>query len=220
MSVDLPRLYSFVRCPYAIRARLALTYCGLTYIHREVDLKDKPHHMISLSPKATVPVLFWNDGRVFDESIDIVRWATANHLPAGWRENQKVDEDTEIQELLEKLASDFIPQLNRIKYPERFEDSDRRQQEIFLKKYLQHLGKKMRSNHHIADKPSYADILLVPLVRQLRGAETDWFMHNAPENIQAWLQSWVEVANFTHIMQKYSIWQPGEESVIVSPKRT
>ena len=79
-----PVLYSFRRCPYAIRARLALRYAGISYELKEVALRDKPAEMLALSPKGTVPVLHLHDGRVLDQSLDIMRWALVQHDPDGW----------------------------------------------------------------------------------------------------------------------------------------
>ena len=215
MQDDLPTLYSFVRCPYAIRARLALAYIKQAYIHREVDLKNKPNHLISLSPKATVPVLYWEDGRVIDESVDIVIWALTNHLPDGWLENEVVDADVDIQNLLQDLSKDFIPALIRIKYPERYVDANRMQQEKDLVDYLQKIDKKLKHEYSLGEKPSYADILIAPIVRQIRSAEKDWFEANAPQAVSSWLAHWVDSDSFKAIMEKRPPWQNGDESMMV-----
>ena len=216
MQEGLPVLYSFVRCPYAIRARLALAHIKQAYIHREVDLKNKPNHMISLSPKATVPVLYWEDGRVIDESVDIVIWALTNHLPDGWLENSMVDADAEIQNLLQDLSKDFVPALMRIKYPERYADANRMQQEKDLINYLQKMDKKLKHEYSLGIKPSYADILIAPMIRQLRSAEKEWFEINASQRVGSWLAHWVDSESFKAIMEKRPPWQSGDESVIVS----
>ncbi|MBD3666472.1 MAG: glutathione S-transferase N-terminal domain-containing protein, partial [Kangiella sp.] len=84
MSGGLPILYSFRRCPYAMRARLALDVSGTQVALREVVLRDKPAEMLEVSPKATVPVLVLTDGTVIDESLDIMHWALARNDPEAW----------------------------------------------------------------------------------------------------------------------------------------
>ena len=68
----LPILYSFRRCPYAMRARLAIASAAQQVELREVVLRDKPEEMLAASPKATVPVLVLADGSVLEESRDIM----------------------------------------------------------------------------------------------------------------------------------------------------
>ena len=124
MKHNMPTLYSFVRCPYAMRARLALAFCGIDYVHREVDLKDKPKHMLSISPKGTVPILFWEDGRVLEESVDIVQWATSFYKPDNWADNMSVQEEGPLMDVFATLGTHFIPHVTRVKYPDRFPDAE------------------------------------------------------------------------------------------------
>ena len=93
MIVDLPVLYSFRRCPYAMRARMGLAYSGLSYEHREISLKDRPQSLYDISSKGTVPVLQLENGHVIDESIDIIKWALAQNDPKDWYQYQKEDQD-------------------------------------------------------------------------------------------------------------------------------
>ncbi|MBC7548078.1 MAG: glutathione S-transferase N-terminal domain-containing protein, partial [Polaromonas sp.] len=77
-------LYTFRRCPYAMRARLALATSGLPCELREISLKQKPPQMLAASAKGTVPVLVLPGGAVIDESLAIMQWALHQHDPSGW----------------------------------------------------------------------------------------------------------------------------------------
>ena len=109
-----PILYSFRRCPYAMRARLALAYTGIKVEIREVELKNKPQALRDISPKATVPVLHLPDGKVIDESLDIMHWALAQHDPAQWLADTKT-----AKTLITWNDGDFKYQLDRYKYADR-----------------------------------------------------------------------------------------------------
>ena len=115
MSIKLPILYSFRRCPYAIRARLALAYAGIAVEIREVALKNKPEQMLAISPKGTVPVLQLPDGRVLEESLDIMHWALAHHDPEHW-----LAFDTKAETLIKWNDGDFKYSLDRYKYAARY----------------------------------------------------------------------------------------------------
>ncbi|MDX1320322.1 MAG: glutathione S-transferase N-terminal domain-containing protein, partial [Oceanospirillum sp.] len=112
---SLPRLYSFRRCPYAMRARLGLLFAGLQVELREIVLKNKPAPMLAISPKGTVPVLELPDGRVIEESREILEWALAQQDPAGL-----LDVDLQLAAgLLDQNDGDFKHWLDRYKYADR-----------------------------------------------------------------------------------------------------
>ena len=115
-----PILYSFRRCPYAMRARLALYASGANVELREIVLRDKPAHMLEISPKATVPVLLLQDGKVIDESLDIMIWALGRQDPDEWLASDEVT----TQELIKRNDNEFKYALDRYKYPNRYPDED------------------------------------------------------------------------------------------------
>ena len=164
---NLPILYSFRRCPYAMRARMALIYSGIECILREVDLKAKPEHMLKASPKGTVPVLILANGDIIDESMDIINFALNKHDPIGVLEQEK-NHLHDIEELISNNDESFTPLLRQYKY---FEKHPASPKEETLKKieanFLSHFEDMLsKSRFLINDKISKADIALFPFIRQ------------------------------------------------------
>jgi glutathione S-transferase len=191
-------LYSFRRCPYAMRARMALRYSGVPVEIVEVSLKAKPAEMLAISPKGTVPVLD-ADGRVIDESLEIMRWALAQNDPQGWL----LDGDSRIAELIEANDQGFKVDLNRYKYAERYPEQPmevyRAQGAVFLQRLE---GLLQDRDYLLADHPSLADIALLPFVRQFAHVDREWFAQTPYPRLQAWLHYFLESDLFTSIMKK------------------
>jgi glutathione S-transferase len=191
-------LYSFRRCPYAMRARMALRYSGVPVDIIEVSLKAKPAEMLAISPKGTVPVLDAG-GRVIDESLEIMRWALAQHDPQGWL----LDGDSRIAELIEANDQGFKVQLNRYKYAERYPEQPMEVYRAEGAVYLQRLEVLLNDRDYLlADHPSLADIALLPFVRQFAHVDREWFAQTPYVRLQAWLQRFLESELFTSIMKK------------------
>ncbi len=191
-------LYSFRRCPYAMRARLALRYAGVPVQIVEVSLKAKPAEMLALSPKGTVPVLSL-DGRVLEESLEIMRWALAQNDPQGWG----LEGDERIDALIARNDSEFKVHLNHYKYAERYPEHSRehyrQQAEVILADLEQHLDGRP---YLLADHPSLADAALLPFIRQFAGVEPQWFVEAPYPRLRAWLQGWLESELFKAIMAR------------------
>lgn len=191
-------LYSFRRCPYAMRARMALRYSGVPVDIVEVSLKAKPAEMLAISPKGTVPVLDAG-GQVIDESLEIMRWALAQHDPDDWL----LGGDSRIAELIEANDQVFKIHLNRYKYAERYPEQPmdvyRAQGALFLKQLDELLEGR---DYLLAGHPSLADIALLPFVRQFAHVDRDWFAQTPYRRLQAWLQRFLESELFTGIMKK------------------
>ena len=191
-------LYSFRRCPYAMRARMALRYCGVPVEIIEVSLKAKPAEMLAISPKGTVPVLD-ADGRVIDESLEIMRWALAQNDPQDWL----LGGDARIAELIEANDQVFKGHLNRYKYAERYPEQPmefyRAEGEVFLRKLDELLEGR---DYLLANHPSLADVALLPFVRQFAHVDREWFAQTPYVRLQAWLQRFLESELFTSIMKK------------------
>jgi glutathione S-transferase len=191
-------LYSFRRCPYAMRARMALRYSGVPVDIIEVSLKAKPAEMLAISPKGTVPVLDAG-GRVIDESLEIMRWALAQNDPQGWL----LDGDSRIAELIEANDQGFKVQLNRYKYAERYPEQPMEVYRAEGAVYLQRLEVLLNDRDYLlADHPSLADIALLPFVRQFAHVDREWFAQTPYVRLQAWLQRFLESELFTSIMKK------------------
>lgn len=191
-------LYSFRRCPYAMRARMALRYSGVPVEIVEVSLKAKPAAMLAISPKGTVPVLDAN-GQVIDESLEIMRWALAQHDPDDWL----LGGDSRIAGLIEANDQAFKVQLNRYKYAERYPEQPMEVYRAEGALFLQQLDELLRDRDYLlSDHLSLADVALLPFVRQFAHVDREWFAQTPFVRLQAWLQRFLESDLFTSIMKK------------------
>ncbi len=199
---DLPILYSFRRCPYAIRARMAIYYSGLTVEIREIVLRDKPVSMLEFSPKGTVPVLVLPSGEVIDESRDVINWALSQYDPDLW----KIDDPGG---LIEENDSDFKQWLDRYKYADRYPDLPaevyRDHCEFFLKKLEMKL---MDQAFLMSDRMTETDVAIFPFIRQLAFVDKAWFDQAAYPHLQKWLTCFLESDLFRNVMIKYLPWKP------------
>ncbi|WP_028620586.1 glutathione S-transferase [Pseudomonas sp. Ant30-3] len=195
-------LYSFRRCPYAMRARMALRYSAVAVDIVEVSLKAKPAEMLALSSKGTVPVLSV-DGEVIDESLAIMRWALTQHDPQDWLLKADPVGQARIAELIEQNDQVFKVHLNRYKYAERYPEQPmeiyRAEGEVFLSKLEALLEGR---DYLLADHPSLADIALMPFVRQFAHVDREWFAQTPYVRLQAWLQRFLLSDLFISVMQK------------------
>ncbi|KPN91045.1 glutathione S-transferase [Pseudomonas nunensis] len=195
-------LYSFRRCPYAMRARMALRYSGVEVQIVEVSLKAKPAEMLALSSKGTVPVLEV-EGRVIDESLAIMRWALAQHDPEDWLLKDDPAAQQRIAELIEENDKVFKVHLNRYKYAERYAEQPmehyRAEGEVFLRKLDELLEGR---DYLLAEHLSLADVALMPFVRQFAHVDREWFGQTPYARLQVWLQRLLESDLFTGVMQK------------------
>lgn len=191
-------LYSFRRCPYAMRARLALRYSGVAVRIIEVSLKAKPAEMLKLSPKGTVPVLSV-EGRVIEESLEIMQWALAQHDPDDWL----LQGDPGMLALIAENDQVFKHHLNRYKYAERYPEQSmehyRAEGEVFLQKLETLLADR---EYLLADHLSLADVALMPFVRQFAHVDREWFASTRYGRLQAWLQRFLDSPLFMAVMAK------------------
>lgn len=195
-------LYSFRRCPYAMRARMALRYSGIALDIVEVSLKAKPPEMLALSSKSTVPVLH-ADGQVIDESLEIMRWALDQHDPQDWGLANDPEKRALTATLVEENDQVFKLHLNRYKYPERHPEHSaahyRSEGEVFLCKLEGLLEtRKFLASGHL----SLADVALMPFVRQFAHVDRQWFAQAPYPRLQEWLQGLLDSELFVAIMAK------------------
>ncbi|HCS41803.1 MAG TPA: glutathione S-transferase [Pseudomonas sp.] len=195
-------LYSFRRCPYAMRARMALRYCGVAVDIVEVSLKAKPAEMLALSSKGTVPVLSV-DGEVIDESLEIMHWALAQNDPQDWLLKDDPVGQQYIAELIEQNDQVFKLHLNRYKYAERYPEQPmafyRAEGEVVLRRLDELLEGR---DYLLAARPSLADVALMPFVRQFAHVDREWFGQTPYLRLQSWLQRFIESDLFTSVMKK------------------
>ena len=195
-------LYSFRRCPWAMRARLALRYAGCPVEVREVSLKAKPAELLALSPKGTVPVLDTGE-RVLEESLDIMRWALAFDDPQDWRLTNDPAGALQADELIARNDSTFKAQVNLYKYAERYPRFDREHYRREAEPWLAELEELLTGRPYLlATHPSLADAALLPLMRQFAGVQPQWFAEAPYPRLRAWLQQWLESPLFQSIMAR------------------
>lgn len=202
-----PVLYSYRRCPYAMRARMALRYAGIDAEIREIELRNKPQHMVQLSPKATVPVLLLESGEVLEESLDIMRWALQQRDADGWRLPDNPEKRDAMEALILANDCEFKQALDRYKYPERYPefpvDHYRQQGEMFLQMLEDRL---QVSDCLFGDALSLADIAIFPFIRQFAGVDSAWFNGAPYPRLRSWLEARVQSTLFTYVMQKNPVW--------------
>lgn len=196
----LPVLYTYRRCPYAMRARMALCYAGIAVEMREITLKHKPAHMLEVSPKGTVPVLVLPDGKVIDQSLDIMRWALKVSDVDGWLH---ADAEQTMQLIFDNDGV-FKQSLDRYKYASRFPEHPltfyRTQGEVFLLGLEALLS---QNRYLLAPNPSLADIAIFPFIRQFAAVDATWFDASAYPQLRAWLRGWLSSDLFANVMVKY-----------------
>ena len=203
---DLPVLYSFRRCPYAMRARMALLISGTAVRLREVVLRDKPEEMIAASPKATVPVLVLLDGRVIDESLAIMHWALGRNDPQDWLQGSAAE-----SELIAEADGPFKDHLDRYKYPTRYENVDALEHRAGGLVFLEKLDNLLQvSGQLMGTKATLADHAIFPFVRQFANNDRDWFDQLPLPALQQWLGDHLASPLFATTMQKYPQWQSGD----------
>lgn len=203
MNKDLPILYSFRRCPYAMRARWALYVEKMSHVHREVDLKNKPPELLTLSPKGTVPVLQCEDGRVIEQSVEIMSFAMKQSFVSSEDKDLITENDTTFKKALDRYKYPG-------RYPEKTDADDRAQCAFFLKKLEQRLhpflnGKDM----------TFVDIAIFPFIRQCVGVDPTWFETQPYPRLKEWLDCFIKSTLFNDVMASYSPWIPSQDPVLI-----
>lgn len=192
-------LYSFRRCPYAMRARMALRYSGVPLTTLEVSLKAKPAEMLAASPKGTVPVLVCADGRVIEQSLDIMRWALARNDPDNWLQPG----NPLIEQLIEQNDSVFKVQLDRYKYAIRYPEYPMEHYRAQGEQFLLRLDTLLKQSPYLAgDSLSLADVAMAPFVRQFAHVDRDWFEQSPYPHLRIWLERFLTSTLFASVMTK------------------
>ncbi|MDP4543732.1 glutathione S-transferase [Psychrobacter sp. CLB018] len=207
-----PRLYSFRRCPYAMRARLGLLFAGLQVELREITLKNKPPQMLAISPKGTVPVLQLLNGTVIEESREIIIWALTQQDAQELLAAQTLPQ---ANALIDKNDNEFKYWLDRYKYADRHLDMSqaeyRQRGEIFLQMLEELL---IKNPYLLGERITIADIGIMPFVRQFAHVNRKVFYDLPYPNLQRWLQDWLKHPLFLQAMTKFAPWQEKDDVVV------
>ena len=195
-------LYSFRRCPYAIRARIAILTSGINVEIREITLKDKPSALLRSSSKATVPVLITADERIIDESIDIMNWALKQSDPKKW-----LPSDTKEEQLTSELTNNndhiFKHFLDRYKYSDRYPENSelyyRQQAELTLINLEHHLT---HNTYLVSNRLTMVDVALLPFIRQFAFVDIDLFETSRYLKLRGWLNKILDSKFFNTVMKK------------------
>lgn len=197
-------LYSYRRCPYAMRARMALAYSGIAVEIREISLREKPASLLAISPKGTVPVL-QNDGLVIEQSYDIMKWALKQSDPDCWL---TAETEAVIDAWVAKNDGPFKKLLDQYKYPDRHPDISL--EETLSQATASFLGpineQLTKSTYLLGSKVSLADIAIFPFVRQFAMVNPDWIDQSGLDSLKQWLNEHLESPLFLSVMQKYPTW--------------
>jgi UPF0176 protein len=216
MPTPLPILYSFRRCPYAMRARMAIKASGTQVELREVVLRDKPQALRDASPKATVPVLVLPDGAVIEQSFEIMQWALARSDPHGWLGREDSGEAERVAALVAVNDGPFKQLLDRYKYADRHpERSAARFRDEAVSLWLGPLN--ARIEHHggvLRATTSLADAAVMPFVRQFAEVDRAWFDGSDLQPLRHWLDAMCASALFVEVMPKLPAWRPGSAAVV------
>ena len=200
-----PILYTFRRCPYAMRARLAIAVAGVRVELREVVLRDKPAAFLVASSSGTVPCLVTDQGAI-DESLDIMKWALVRNDPDEW-----LDMPVAGWDLIRRADGPFKDALDRTKYANRYPDTDAKEQREIAAEFLANLDSRIAV--WIFERPSIADFAILPFVRQFAFIDKPWFDAQPLPNLQGWLSRFLATDQFENIMLKYPQWSEGDAPI-------
>ncbi len=208
-----PILYSFRRCPYAMRARLAIASSGVQVALREILLRDKPDAFLRASPSATVPCLVTENG-VIDESLDVMKWALGQSDP-----ERLLDMPDAGTAWIDRFDGPFKYALDRTKYAVRYPENDPEDSREAAMAILADLERQFDGAVWIfGDQPRLADLAILPFVRQFAMIDKARFDREAPLAVGRWLAQFMNGTRLATIMKKYPVWSAGQE-VILFPER-
>ncbi|BCN92621.1 glutathione S-transferase [Thiomicrorhabdus immobilis] len=222
-----PILYSYRRCPYAMRARMAIAFSGVQVEQREIVFWDKPEQMLLASPKGTVPVLILPDGQVIDESRDIMLWALNQDEKSyqAWLFTENAHEQAQINDWIDACDNEFKTHLDHYKYADQYpEYSEEHYRELGCD-YLRKLENAIKENSQsdnidseftlINGRITMADIAVFPFVRQFANVNKDWFAHSDFVYLQRWLEKMLALPYFVSIMKNRPVWNPSHNALWV-----
>jgi glutathione S-transferase len=200
---SLPLLFSYRRCPYAMRARMVLIYANIDFELIEISLKSKPPEMLNFSPKGTVPVLIV-DEKIIDESMDIIEWAL-NKSPNLEINTQTPNEKHTALEIINENDTNFKKALDKYKYSIQYPEKNIDQLFKETTSFLDYLEAKLsRTDFLVNDHLTFVDIAVFPFVRQLVNVNKERFLKLNLKGVEKWLNVLINSDLFKNSMIKPS----------------
>lgn len=197
---SLPVLYSFRRCPFAIRARWVLAACQIPLTLIEVSLKQKPAQLLACSPKGTVPVLVLK-AQVLDESLLIMKWAL--HTDALMECYFPLSQQEAIDGWIQRNDQLFKPNLDRYKYANRYPQADPQTAYAHAQSFLSELTQALKTTPFLlGSEITLADVAIFPFVRQFAFVDYSLFERQQDPRLVRWLQGFIQAPLFQGIMTK------------------
>ena len=216
MNQKIPILFSFRRCPYAMRARIAIKLCNLECEIREINLKLKNNEFLELSPKGTVPVLVLPDDKIIEESMDIIHWAISNNDPYNLK-LKNLEIYNKDMDLISIFDNEFKYHLDRYKYNSRYKGINKEEHKYKARDLLVNLNNSLKEKQWLnGENISISDISILPFVRQYRIADIKWFDEKLElPNINRWLDKFLNSKIFNNVMKKYKIWETTDPKIFL-----
>jgi glutathione S-transferase len=213
--MSLPIIYSLRNCPYAIRARLAIYASGQQVHLRDLVLSDKPTEMLAVSPKGTVPVLVTLDNAVIDESLSIMQWAFSQTDPNDYLHKSAPNALAEMLVMIERFDTEFKGHLEQYRCSKRYHETSLIQDRQKCEPYLVDLEMRLCQHQYLmSDKPSLADLALMPFVRQFARVERQWYLQSPYPKLRQWLNGYLQSKMFTKVMSQHPMWLDLKEDIV------
>lgn len=213
--MNVPVLYSFRRCPYAMRARIAISVSAVRFELREILLKEKPPQMLDASIKGTVPVAVFANDMVIEESLELMLWSLAQNDPYNW-----LDDLDQSLDFIHTNDMSFKPWLDRYKYHVGYPDQSQADYRDRCGEFLIRLEQKLSPHKFLlGNQARLADVAVFPFIRQFAFVDKEWFDDGPYPHTRAWLDSWVASGLFASIMHKYAPWQHGASKIFFPDHR-
>lgn len=216
MNQKIPILFSFRRCPYAMRARIAIKLCSLECEIREINLKLKNKEFLEISPKGTVPVLVLPDDKIIEESMDIIHWAISNNDPYNLK-LKNLEIYNKDMDLISIFDNEFKYHLDRYKYNSRYKGINKEEHKYKARDLLVNLNNSLKEKQWLnGENISISDISILPFIRQYRIADIKWFDEKLElPNINRWLDKFLNSKIFNNVMKKYKIWETTDQKIFL-----
>ena len=210
---DMPVLYSFRRCPFAMRARLVIYYSKTECVIREVLLSNKPKELVEISPKSTVPVMCLANGLVIEESLEIMEWCFEVNDPYNFM-SIYTQHKSDIKRMIGLIDGPFKDYLDKYKYSSRYNHEDKIKNRNKACDILSEIENKINDSYYTFDyQLSYLDLAILPLIRQYMLVDKDWFTTSMPhKKIKHWLNNFLESDALSEVMVKFPVWKRGDEA--------